>query len=149
MLTNSWTAPLLKVIKEYQNPAILPTILLSLWKSFSDNKCSVSEIESALFLVCLDEPVPQGDDDKRTAICRQLLHGGGVNFNSGNRWFDKCIQVINIQGNRRTLVRGANWMLLCFQFIVGAGGEVGLCYEHTPAEAIPVSMMVNDILKHM
>lgn len=56
------------------------------------NAESLDKIESALFVICLDAPfdVP---DSKLSAVGRQLLHGGGSNVNTGNRWFDKCIQV--------------------------------------------------------
>lgn len=44
-----------------------------------------------------------------------------------------------------------NPYLLAFdpQFIVGVDGEVGLCYEHSPAEGQPVAVMMDFIVRHM
>lgn len=69
-------------------------------------------IQKALFLVCLDLPVPVSDpnEDFNTAGT-QLIHGGGSKYNGGNRWFDKTLQLI-----------------------VNRNGINGINYEHSPAE---------------
>lgn len=92
------------------------------------NKKSVQEIESSLFVLALDQPNPETRSslNKRTVAALQMLHGSGSYANSGNRWFDKTIQ-----------------------FIVGTHGEVGLCYEHSPAEGQPVAVMMDFIVKHL
>ncbi|XP_026271805.1 carnitine O-acetyltransferase isoform X1 [Frankliniella occidentalis] len=92
------------------------------------NKKSIEEIESSLFVLALDQKNPEMpvSMDKRTVAALQMLHGLGSFCNSGNRWFDKTIQ-----------------------FIVGTHGEVGLCYEHSPAEGQPVAVMMDFILKHI
>ncbi|KAK4290228.1 hypothetical protein Pmani_036855 [Petrolisthes manimaculis] len=53
----------------------------------------------------------------------QMIHGGGFNYNTANRWFDKTIQ-----------------------FIVTRDGWCGLCYEHSCAEGIVVIQLVEQIL---
>ncbi|KAK3927111.1 Carnitine O-acetyltransferase [Frankliniella fusca] len=92
------------------------------------NKKSIEEIESSLFVLALDQKNPEMPValNKRTIAALQMLHGLGSLSNSGNRWFDKTIQ-----------------------FIVGTDGEVGLCYEHSPAEGQPVAVMMDFILKHI
>lgn len=58
------------------------------------NEETLEAIERALFTLCLDpdtSSVPALDDMSRGAA--QSIHGFGVEHCSGNRWFDKCIQV--------------------------------------------------------
>ena len=59
------------------------------------NKKSIEEIESALFVLALDEKNPEMPTymNKGTVAALQMLHGLGSLSNSGNRWFDKTIQV--------------------------------------------------------
>lgn len=58
------------------------------------NKESVKEIQKCLFTVSIDQDVPiQDDRDTFNVIASQLMIGGGSQENSGNRWFDKTIQV--------------------------------------------------------
>lgn len=58
------------------------------------NKESVQAIQRSIFTVCLDAPMPQASDEMyRTRAAVQMLHGGGSRWNSGNRWFDKTLQV--------------------------------------------------------
>lgn len=49
------------------------------------NAAALDEIETALFCVCLEDLVPDGD----LAACDGLLHGDG-----GNRWFDKAVSFV-------------------------------------------------------
>ncbi|KAK4881446.1 hypothetical protein RN001_004765 [Aquatica leii] len=65
----------------------------------STNKHSISLIESAFLILCLDEPIKTNlentNEDKNTLLqLQQSLHGGGSNQNSGNRWYDKTVQII-------------------------------------------------------
>lgn len=64
---------------------------------FSDktNKESMSTIQSSIFTLCLDEAMPPGSNEITSGIL-QMLHGGGSKWNSGNRWFDKGLQVIQL-----------------------------------------------------
>uniref|UniRef100_A0A8C3ARP0 Carnitine O-acetyltransferase n=1 Tax=Cyclopterus lumpus TaxID=8103 RepID=A0A8C3ARP0_CYCLU len=76
------------------------------------NKESVSAIQRSIFTLCLDGAMPQvSDETYRSYAAIQMLHGGGSQWNSGNRWFDKTLQ-----------------------FIIGEDGTCGANYEHAPAE---------------
>uniref|UniRef100_A0A8C4GQ15 Carnitine O-acetyltransferase n=1 Tax=Dicentrarchus labrax TaxID=13489 RepID=A0A8C4GQ15_DICLA len=76
------------------------------------NKESVSAIQRSIFTLCLDGAMPRvSDDTYRSSAAVQMLHGGGSQWNSGNRWFDKTLQ-----------------------FIIGEDGTCGANYEHAPAE---------------
>ncbi|XP_067140741.1 carnitine O-acetyltransferase-like isoform X2 [Centruroides vittatus] len=90
------------------------------------NKESVKTIQSSIFLLCLDQSVPNNAMNKRTHAALQTIHGGGSKENSGNRWFDKTIQ-----------------------FIVGADGVVGLTYEHSPSEGPPIANLMDYIVQYM
>ena len=55
---------------------------------------SVRSIQKSIFTVCLDAPMPRVSEDRyRHQVACQMLHGGGGKLNSGNRWFDKTLQV--------------------------------------------------------
>lgn len=73
------------------------------------NQRNLELIETALVVLCLDEPLGMnfnargfsgatptvhtaGDRDE-TNMAHEMIHGGGSEFNSGNRWFDKTMQV--------------------------------------------------------
>lgn len=63
------------------------------------NRESVRSIQKSIFTVCLDAPVPRVSEDVyRSQVAGQMLHGGGSKLNSGNRWFDKTLQVRACQG---------------------------------------------------
>lgn len=58
------------------------------------NKESVRAIQKSIFTVCLDAPMPRVSDELyKSRVAAQMLHGGGARWNSGNRWFDKTLQV--------------------------------------------------------
>jgi carnitine O-acetyltransferase len=88
-----------------------------------DNLKSAREIQTSLFLVCLDNPMPHYDGNKRTTASKQLIHGGGTYGNSANRWYDKTVQ-----------------------FVIGQDGIVGLTYEHSPSEGQPIAVMTDYIV---
>lgn len=56
------------------------------------NKSSVEVIQKSLFTLSLDDLVPQNDTYYNLS-CHQLITGGGAQFNVGNRWYDKTVQV--------------------------------------------------------
>lgn len=65
--------------------------------SFQDegNKAALEELESCLFLVCLDDDTQNPTDQERSlhSRFRQMLSGNGPFLNGTNRWFDKTMQV--------------------------------------------------------
>lgn len=64
------------------------------------NKESVRAIQKSIFTVCLDAPMPRVSDEMyQSRVAAQMLHGGGARWNSGNRWFDKTLQVSSIQAS--------------------------------------------------
>nr|CAH7750018.1 unnamed protein product [Callosobruchus chinensis] len=103
------------------------------------NKRNLELITKSLLVVCLDEALPStfncrlqrggkghtaGIRDE-TNLFHQMLHGGGVAFNSSNRWFDKTIQLI-----------------------ISGDGACGLCYEHSNAEGVAVIKLVEKLWNH-
>ncbi|KAL7729123.1 hypothetical protein ACLKA6_009594 [Drosophila palustris] len=104
------------------------------------NQRNFELIETALLVLCLDEPLgvnfnargfsgatptmhTAGDRDE-TNMAHEMIHGGGSEFNSGNRWFDKTMQII-----------------IC------TDGSWGLCYEHSTSEGIAVVQLLEKIYK--
>ncbi len=59
------------------------------------NKAAMEDIQRSIFVLCLDSKGQQGSDESESAnlATGQMLHGGGSAWNSGNRWFDKTLQV--------------------------------------------------------
>lgn len=135
---NQLTEQLLSIIKNINNEPVPIGILTSehrdtLAPAFEAlckepvNRQSVQEIIESLFVVCLDQPVKiiNPDDDYNVAS-HQLIHGGGSKLNSGNRWFDKTLQIV-----------------------VNRNGINGFTYEHSPAEGQPIAVLADFILKHV
>lgn len=90
------------------------------------NKESVSAIQRSIFTLCLDGAMPQvSDDTYRSCAAVQMLHGGGSQWNSGNRWFDKTLQ-----------------------FIIGQDGTCGANYEHAPAEGPPIVALIDHVVEY-
>lgn len=105
------------------------------------NSRNIELIEQALIILCLDEPLSNsfnvrtsmggntghsaGDRDE-TNMEHQMIHGGGSEFNSGNRWFDKTMQII-----------------------ISTDGVWGLCYEHSEAEGIAVVQLLENIVNRI
>uniref|UniRef100_A0A8P4GC68 Carnitine O-acetyltransferase a n=1 Tax=Dicentrarchus labrax TaxID=13489 RepID=A0A8P4GC68_DICLA len=90
------------------------------------NKESVSAIQRSIFTLCLDGAMPRvSDDTYRSSAAVQMLHGGGSQWNSGNRWFDKTLQ-----------------------FIIGEDGTCGANYEHAPAEGPPIVALIDHVVEY-
>lgn len=79
------------------------------------NQRNLELIETALVVLCLDEPLGRnfnargftgatpsmhmaGERDE-TNMAHEMIHGGGSEFNSANRWFDKTMQVGQPENN--------------------------------------------------
>ncbi|XP_076019712.1 carnitine O-acetyltransferase isoform X2 [Genypterus blacodes] len=91
------------------------------------NKESVRAIQRSIFTLCLDGATPPVDADMQpSCVAVQMLHGGGSQWNSGNRWFDKTVQ-----------------------FVIGEDGSSGLNYEHAPAEGPPIVALIDHVIEHM
>ncbi|MBN3272662.1 CLAT acetyltransferase, partial [Polyodon spathula] len=90
----------------------------------STNRDSLDMIERCLCLVCLDDP--SGNELTDTNRALQMLHGGGYDKNSGNRWYDKPMQ-----------------------FIIGMDGTCGVVCEHSPFEGIVLVQCTEHLLKYM
>lgn len=122
------------------------------------NKESVRAIQKSIFSVCLDAPMPRVSDELyQSRVAAQMLHGGGARWNSGNRWFDKTLQVglrlMTLHVRRctglLTLVWNLNASVNRPQFIVGEDGTCGLVYEHAPAEGPPIVFLIDYVVKYM
>ena len=121
-------ATLLQTLKKdkYQSDAI-PLGILTSWqrdkwfeahgmleKYSKQNKKTLETIRTSAFVVCLDTNSEAGNVDPMVESLNQVLHGSGGTVNSGNRWFDKTIQLI-----------------------IGNNGVWGICLEHSISESIP------------
>lgn len=106
------------------------------------NAHNIELIETALCLVCIDESLPisfnanrfagstktghEANGRDETNMAHQMIHGGGSDFNSANRWFDKTMQII-----------------ICND------GAWGLCYEHSTSEGIAVVLLLEQIVRNI
>ena len=90
------------------------------------NKESFKSIERSIFALCLDKETPQvPESEYRNDLSARVLHGGGSEWNSSNRWFDKTLQMV-----------------------VDKNGGVGVVYEHSPAEGPPIASMMDYVFKY-
>ncbi|CAH1271472.1 CRAT [Branchiostoma lanceolatum] len=93
-------------------------------KKDKTNKLSLEAINRSIFMLCLDQETVR-EKDRWTSMGHQLMHGGGSQHNSGNRWFDKTLQ-----------------------FTVGTDGAVGIVYEHSAAEGPPIIALLDHMLDY-
>lgn len=90
------------------------------------NNKTLDAIQSSLFVLSLDYEIKNSTGDDIIDACHLLIHGGGSNANSGNRWYDKTLQLV-----------------------VGPNGVNGLTYEHSPAEGQPIAVLTDFIINHI
>ncbi|EZA62422.1 Carnitine O-acetyltransferase [Ooceraea biroi] len=101
----------------------------SLLSELGNNRRIIRDIETSLFVLCLDKNMPEGAfREKNNASVRavQAMTGFDSSVNAGNRWHDKTIQ-----------------------YIVSADGYVGMEYEHSPCEGGPVAVLHDYVLKYI
>ena len=72
----------------------MPKLSISVHAFVSDhvNKYSLEDIQRSILVLCLDQPL-QDVKDPLSEFGGTMLHGNGSQVNSGNRWFDKTLQV--------------------------------------------------------
>ncbi|CAO5170670.1 Carnitine O-acetyltransferase [Frankia sp. AiPs1] len=80
------------------------------------NATALDTIETALFVVCLEDEAPADT----LATCDRLLHGAG---DAANRWFDKAVSLI-----------------------VFADGQAGINVEHCGLDGTTILSFVDDLL---
>jgi hypothetical protein len=85
----------------------------------SENRQSLDDVETALFVVCLDHEEPSSPAQRS----QDLLHGRAGNL--GNRWYDKM------------------------QVIWSPAGSISVCFEHTYSDGIVWNRWLGDVWDHM
>ena len=86
------------------------------------NKESLKAIDTALFVIALDDDVSGGNYNSLDAFSRNMLHG--VNNNSLNRWFDKHTYVSTPNGS-------------------------GMVFEHAPSDGAGWNKVISGIQQHI
>ncbi|XP_074599176.1 choline O-acetyltransferase-like [Brevipalpus obovatus] len=103
----------------------------------SINKQSLQWLETSLFTLCLDDSVFQRTSSTKihrrdsvemarmesSFMAQQLMHGGGVEYYSANRFYDKFLQIL-----------------------VGKDGICGIIFEHSASEGITVLRFADQLL---
>ncbi|XP_043275931.1 carnitine O-acetyltransferase-like isoform X2 [Venturia canescens] len=95
-------------------------------KEIGNNAEILADIEGALFILCLDKNLPKVSfSNKNIASVRavQCMTGYSSVTNSGNRWHDKTVQ-----------------------YIISPDGFMGMEYEHSPCEGVPVAVLHDHVL---
>ncbi|KAJ8681333.1 hypothetical protein QAD02_017120 [Eretmocerus hayati] len=97
-------------------------------RKLGKNQQILTEIENALFVLCIDKQLPQElfqrkNDQSVRAL--QSLTGCGSSVNGANRWHDKTVQYI-----------------LSYDGIL-------MEYEHSPCEALPITVLHDHVLNHV
>uniref|UniRef100_A0AC35U6V8 FHA domain-containing protein n=1 Tax=Rhabditophanes sp. KR3021 TaxID=114890 RepID=A0AC35U6V8_9BILA len=67
----------------------------------AENGCSLAEIDSALFIICLD--------DSNTTDHQELVKSLLIGNDGSNRWFDKCFQLIVDKNGQATINFEHSW----------------------------------------
>jgi len=127
-----WSSPL--GIMTSENRSVWGSLYEKMAKN-RENRRLFDLINRAIFVLCLDQRTsndrygtPEGGNDAEENLdvwAGQMLHGGGSSFNSGNRWFDKTLQLI-----------------------IAKDGAFGINYEHSPAEGLPIMTLMDYVTKY-
>jgi len=127
-----WASPL--GIMTSENRSVWGSVYEKMLKN-RENRRLFDIINKAICILCLDQRTshdiygtPEGGNDAEQNLALwagQMLHGGGSSFNSGNRWFDKTLQLI-----------------------IAKDGAFGINYEHSPAEGVPLMTLMDYVTKY-
>lgn len=127
-----WSSPL--GIMTSENRSVWGSLYERMLKH-KENRRLFDILNKAIFILCLDQRAsrevsgaPEGGNDAEQNLAlwaAEMLHGGGSSFNSGNRWFDKTLQLI-----------------------IAQDGAFGINYEHSPAEGLPIMTLMDYVTKH-
>ncbi|XP_050455190.1 carnitine O-acetyltransferase-like [Cataglyphis hispanica] len=101
----------------------------SLLLELGNNRNIIKNIETSLFILCLDKNIPKtAFQEKNNASVRAVQTMTGFNscLNAANRWHDKTVQ-----------------------YIISADGYIGMEYEHSPCEGIPVAVLHDYVLRYI
>uniref|UniRef100_A0A3B4FD29 Carnitine O-acetyltransferase-like n=1 Tax=Pundamilia nyererei TaxID=303518 RepID=A0A3B4FD29_9CICH len=116
-----------------EHVGILTTLHRDTWYKYYNklvqdpsNKKSVSAIERSICVLCLDKAMPRTYEKYSRFEPVQVLHGGGTQWNSANRWFDKSLQ-----------------------FIVGEDGTCGFTMLHAIIDGTPCMALSDYITSSM
>lgn len=108
-----------------------------------------------MFILCLDKNIPRDAFmGKNNASVRavQTMTGFGSRVNGGNRWHDKTIQVKHMM-IQLIIEKYLKYVKIIkghiLQYIVSADGYVGMEYEHSPCEGVPIAVLHDYVLKYM
>lgn len=69
-------------------------MILLIFLEDKENKASLQILQRSICVICIDNKLPEsaaGEEDSTAA--KMMLHGGGSEYNSANRWCDKTLQV--------------------------------------------------------
>ncbi|XP_062515355.1 carnitine O-acetyltransferase-like isoform X2 [Corticium candelabrum] len=100
----------------------------------SVNVKSLESIQRAVALICLDQANPDVNaaqnnkafnNDQLSIVCSRGLHGNGVARNTGNRWYDKTMQLY-----------------------FGSDGGCGTVLEHSFSDGLPCIALVDTLLDY-
>lgn len=84
-------------------------------------------------------------------MAHEMIHGGGSDSNTANRWFDKTMQVYIMTTALYEFLKIIHlldpWRISNrFQIIICNDGAWGLCYEHSQCEGLVPVLLLEKIL---
>ncbi|XP_051166865.1 carnitine O-acetyltransferase-like [Leptopilina boulardi] len=97
-------------------------------KEIGSNGKILKDIESSLFVLCLDKQLPNDafkTKNNESVRSVQSMTGYSSSTNSGNRWHDKTLQ-----------------------YIISCDGFVGFQMEHSPCDGRPTAVIHDFVLNH-
>ncbi|OXU29095.1 hypothetical protein TSAR_004262 [Trichomalopsis sarcophagae] len=98
-------------------------------KILGSNSKILNDIETALFALCLDKELPKElfkNKNVESVYALESLTGCNSSINAANRWHDKTVQ-----------------------YILSYDGFIGMQYEHSPCEGLPISVLHDHVLNYV